>query len=108
MKNNLEIGSRIRNVRESMKLSRSAFSEKLNISEVFLSQVERGEKSVSLNTLTSICNTTGASSDYILFWDNTHSSISNKVIKILDQLPPEANSLVYDMVSSLKDLYEHK
>ncbi len=42
MKDNLEIGSRIRNIRESMKLSRSAFSEKINISEVFLSQVERG------------------------------------------------------------------
>ena len=42
MKNNLEIGSRIRNIRESMKLSRSAFSEKINISEVFLSQGERG------------------------------------------------------------------
>ena len=51
MKDNLEIGSRIRNIRESMKLSRNTFSEKINISEVFLSQVERGEKSISLKTL---------------------------------------------------------
>ena len=35
MKNNLEIGSRIRSIREGMKLSRNSFSEKLNISEVF-------------------------------------------------------------------------
>lgn len=108
MKNNLEIGSRIRGIREGMKLSRSVFSEKLNISEVFLSQVERGEKSVSLNTLTNICNVTGASSDYILFGDATNSSVSNRIVKILDQLPPKANTMVYDLVSSLKDLYEHK
>ena len=108
MKNNLEIGSRIRSIRENMKLSRCSFSEKLNISEVFLSQVERGEKSISLNTLTNICNTTGVSSDYILFGDTTNSSTSNRIIKILDQLPPEANNIIYDLVSSLKDLYEHK
>ena len=104
MKNNLEIGSRIRGIRESMKLSRSAFSEKLNISEVFLSQVERGEKSISLKTLTNICNITGVSSDYILFGDQKNSSISKRIIKILDQLPPKANNMIYDLVSSLKDL----
>lgn len=108
MKNNLEIGSRIRSIREGMKLSRCSFAEKLNISEVFLSQVERGEKSISLNTLTNICNTTGASSDYILFGDKSNSSVSNRILKILQQLPPEANTMVYNMVSSLKDLYEHK
>ena len=108
MKNNLEIGSRIRSIREGMKLSRCSFAEKLNISEVFLSQVERGEKSISLNTLTNICNVTGASSDYILFGDATNSSVSNRIVKILDQLPPKANTMVYDLVSSLKDLYEHK
>lgn len=108
MKNNLEIGSRIRGIRENMKLSRCSFSEKLNISEVFLSQVERGEKSISLKTLTNICNITGVPSDYILFGDTKNSSISNRIIRILNQLPPEANNMVYDMVSSLKDLYENK
>ena len=108
MKNNLEIGSRIRSIRENMKLSRCSFSEKLNISEVFLSQVERGEKSISLNTLTNICNTTSASSDYILFGDKSNSAISNRIVKILEQLPPEANTMVYDMVGSLKDLCSRK
>ena len=91
-----------------MKLSRCAFSEKLNISEVFLSQVERGEKSISLNTLTNICNTTGVSSDYILFGDTTNSSTSNRIIKILDQLPPEANSLIFSITNSIKDIYKKK
>ena len=108
MKNNLEIGSRIRSIRENMKLSRCSFSEKLNISEVFLSQVERGEKSISLNTLISICNNTGVSSDYILFGDTSNSSTANRIVKMLNGLPPEASNMVYDMTNSLKELYENK
>lgn len=108
MKNNLEIGSRIRNIREGMHLSRSSFSEKINISEVFLSQVERGEKSISLNTLISICNNTGVSSDYILFGDISNSSTANRIVKMLNGLPPEASNMVYDMTNSLKELYENR
>lgn len=108
MKNNLEIGIRIRNIRENMKLSRSSFSEKLNISEVFLSQVERGEKSISLNTLIKICNTTGFTSDYILFGNTSNSSTPNRIMNILNELPPKASDIVYDMTSSLKDLFDNK
>lgn len=108
MKDNLEIGSRIRNIRESMKLSRNTFSERINISEVFLSQVERGEKSISLNTLINICNNTGFSSDYILFGNKNNSSTANRIVKILDQLPAEANNMVYNMTSSLRDIYKNK
>ena len=105
MKNNLEIGSRIRNIREGMHLSRSSFSEKINISEA---QIERGEKSISLNTLISICNNTGVSSDYILFGDTSNSSTANRIVKMLNGLPPEASNMVYDMTNSLKELYENK
>ncbi len=108
MKDNLEIGSRIRNIRESMQLSRSSFSEKINISEVFLSQIERGEKSISINTLINICDNTGFSADYILFGDTNNSSTSNRIIKLLGQLPPEANYIIYNMTNSLKDLCEKK
>lgn len=105
MKDNLEIGSRIRNIREGMHLSRSSFSEKINISEA---QIERGEKSISLNTLISICNNTGVSSDYILFGDTSNSSTANRIVKMLNGLPPEASNMVYDMTNSLKELYENK
>ena len=105
MKDNLEIGSRIRNIREGMHLSRSSFSEKINISEA---QIERGEKSISLNTLISICNNTGVSSDYILFGDTSNSSTANRIVKRLNGLPPEASNMVYDMTNSLKELYENK
>lgn len=41
--NNIEIGNRIRSIRENMFMSREKFSEMIDISEVFLGQIERGE-----------------------------------------------------------------
>ena len=75
---------------------------------MFLSQVERGEKSISLNTLMSICNMTGISSDYILFGDEKNSSTANRTLKLLNQLPPEANSLIFSITNSIKDIYKKK
>ena len=107
MKNNLEIGSRIRSVRESMNLSRDLFSEKVNISEIFLSQIERGEKSLSLNTLISICINTGCSADYLLFGKFDENTSTQKTIRLLNQLPPEINNIVYDIAGSVKDIYDY-
>lgn len=106
MKNNLEIGSRIRTIREGMKLSRESFSEKINISEIFLSQIERGEKSLSLNTLISICENTGCSSDFLLFGRIDENAIAKKTLRLLNQLPPEVNNIVYNIADSVKDIYD--
>ena len=106
MKNNLEIGSRIRSVREDMRLSRNLFSEKVNISEIFLSQIERGEKSLSLNTLINICNSTGCSADYILFGNVDKNTNISKTLRVLNQLPPEVGHCVYDIANSVKTIYD--
>lgn len=106
MKNNLEIGGRIRSVREGMKLSRNAFSEKINISEIFLSQIERGEKSLSLNTLIKICEKTGCSADYLLFGKVDNNTPAMKTLHLLSQLPPTVNDIVYNITSSIKSIYD--
>ncbi len=48
---NLLVGLRIREIRESMHLSREKFSEKCDISPSFLSDVERGKKSLTTKTI---------------------------------------------------------
>ena len=107
MKNNLEIGSRIRNLRENMNLSRCSFSEKINISEIFLSQIERGEKSLSLNTLISICIHTGCSADYLLFGKTDENPSTQKTLRLLNQLPPDINNIIYDITNSMKNIYDY-
>ena len=64
---NILIGERIREIREGMDLTQNKFSEMIDISEVFLGQIERGERSLSLKTLKKIISCTGSSADYILF-----------------------------------------
>lgn len=63
---NLIVGLRIREVRESLHLSREKFSEKCDISASFLADVERGKKSLTAKTIFKICNTFHISADYIV------------------------------------------
>jgi transcriptional regulator with XRE-family HTH domain len=63
---NLLVGLRIREIRETMKLSREKFSEKCDISESFLADVERGQKSLTAKTIYKICDACNVSADYIV------------------------------------------
>ena len=58
---NVLVGERIRKLREQFNMSREKFSEIIDISEVFLGQIERGERSLSLKTLSKIVAYTGSS-----------------------------------------------
>ena len=50
MKDDIMIGNRIRTIRESLSLTREQFAELIDISSSFLSQIERGDKSMSIDT----------------------------------------------------------
>lgn len=63
---NLMVGLRIREIRESMHLSREKFSEKCDISTSFLADVERGKKSLTSKTIYKICDACNISADYIV------------------------------------------
>lgn len=49
--NNLEVAERIREIRNKLEMNREKFSEMIDVSDVFLEQIERGERSLSLKTL---------------------------------------------------------
>ena len=63
--NNIEVGERIRKTRENLKMNRETFSEIIDISDVFLGQIERGERSLSIKTLCRIVVLAGVSTDYL-------------------------------------------
>ena len=65
MEDNIIIGERIRKIRENLKMNRENFSEMIDISDVFLGQLERGERSLSTKTLKKIVKFTGVSADFI-------------------------------------------
>ena len=102
MKNALEVGNRIRNVREELRMSRNVFSEKINISESYLAQLELGNKSLGMNTLISLCEYTGYSADYFLFGKDINDNLCKKIIRMVSILPEDYLDLVYEVIRSIK------
>ncbi len=102
MKNNLEIGVRIRSIREELCMSRNVFSEKVDISESYLAQLENGSKSLGTTALMSISEYTGYSTDYILFGKDADNDYAKKIIRIVNVLPTDYLQLVYEMTRSIK------
>ena len=96
--NNLEVGERIRNIREDLKMNRETFSEMIDISDVFLGQIERGERSLSIKTLCRIVSFTGNSTDYILFGNIEENSIIQKINRILSRCSNDIIEYFYKII----------
>lgn len=97
---NVLVGERIRKLREQFNMSREKFSEIIDISEVFLGQIERGERSLSLKTLSKIVAYTSSSSDYILFGKLENTDTINKINNILNNCSSETVEYIYDLIHS--------
>lgn len=97
--NNMEVGERIRTVREELKMNREKFSEMIDISDVFLGQIERGERSLSLKTLYKIVSFTGVSTDYILFGNDNNNSTIHKINRILAKSSDANVKYFYEIIN---------
>ena len=100
MQDNIKIGERIRKIREDLKMSREKFSEMIDISDVFLGQLERGERSLSTKTLVKIVSFTGISSDFILFGTQTPDNTISKINRILNRCSDDVLGYIYNLIRS--------
>ena len=98
--NNIEVGERIRKIREELKMSRETFSEMIDISDVFLGQIERGERSLSLKTLCRIVSFTGVSTDFILFGKQENNTTINKINRILYKSSDNMVNYIYQIITA--------
>ena len=100
---NIEIGERIRAIRESMLMSREKFSELVDISEVFLGQIERGECSLSLKTLSSIITNTGYSADFLLYGKEEDSNAYvKKINRLLLNSSDNFLEFIYTLINDIQ------
>ena len=77
-----EIGLRIRNIRESLNLTKEELAQQLGISGQFLGMIEKGKNSISIEKLQILCNITHLSADYILFGkDETLPTDTKKILE---------------------------
>lgn len=98
MEDSIIIGERIRKIREDLKMNRERFSEMIDISDVFLGQIERGERSLSTKTLVKIVKFTGVSADFILFGNEESNNTLAKINRILNKCSNNFLNYIYDLI----------
>ena len=102
-KEDIDIGERLRSVRENMKMTREEFSEKIDITDSFLGQIERGERALSAKTLKKVVRYTGISADYLLFGKNSNNETIQKINNILAVNAETTSDFIYDVVMCSND-----
>ena len=84
----LLFGERLHSRRNALGLTQEYISGQADISLRFYQMIERGEKSVSLDTLIRLSKTLTISIDYLLFGDVSYS-LDNPLTEALNGLSPQ-------------------
>ena len=79
-------------------MNRERFSEMSDISDVFLGQIERGERSLSTKTLVKIVIFTGVSADFILFGNEESNTTLSEINRILNKCSEDLLNYIYDLI----------
>lgn len=82
----LLFGERLRNRRSTVGLTQEFVAEQAGITLRFYQMLERGEKSVSLDTLISLSRTLTISTDYLLFGEFS-CNLEDPLVEVLNGLP---------------------
>ena len=94
----IEIGERLRGIRENMHMTREQLSEKIDITDSFLGQIARGERSLSVKTLKKVVKYTGVSADYLLFGNQSNNETIKKINNILTVNSETTSDFIYHIV----------
>ncbi len=93
------IGARIRKQRENLGYTREAFSEKLDVTPKFCSDIELGIKGMSVTTLSKISVVLGLSVDYILYGKETEE-LDSTLVNLIMSCPQEKRPFLVDMIKT--------
>lgn len=91
------IGNRIYLLRTSRNMTREALAEKADISVQFLSDIEKGKKSMTVNTLKNICNALSVTPDYIMDIDKESDTL-NEITSIIETLNEEQKKAIRNII----------
>lgn len=102
--NRLQIGVRIRNIRENIyKETRAVFAERCGLTESHMGQIERGVILPSLQALDKICCICGADLNYILYGKKENNNIRKTLDIYLDRSTNEELKMYFKCIASIKN-----
>lgn len=98
----LDIGIRIREARKKKDFTQQMLADAIGVSEIYISQLERGMKLPSLALFIQIINALDVSADYILR-DAVHTGkdfVYEEVAELLDGLTPKQRRGAIDILDA--------
>lgn len=101
---NVQIGERIRELREIQHYTREELAEKINISAKFLYEIEFGKKGFSAETLCRISQALSVSCDYIMLGEEKEHRGTENIICVLEMLEPKQISRMQDLLKILSEI----
>lgn len=100
----IQVGARIRELREIQNYTREVLAEKVDISAKFLYEIETGKKGFSADTLCRISKALSVNCDYIMFGEEKEHRGKEKIICILEMLEPKQVSKIQDILRILNEI----
>jgi transcriptional regulator with XRE-family HTH domain len=105
MKNKIDyslVGERIKKQRVILGYSREKFSEMVQIASVYLGQLERGQRTPSLETFVEIASALDCSLDYLVFGDDINKDLDKtEIINLLDKSSTRELKAISDLLNAL-------
>lgn len=102
------LGERIREERLRLHLTQAQLAEAVDISDTYMGAIERGERSLTLDTLVRLVNRLGVTVDYLLSdsVSDNDSNIMEQFKQIVDCQPLERKQLAINILRTLFSYFE--
>lgn len=104
------LGKRIREERQRLNLTQAQLAEEINISDTYMGAIERGERSLTLDTLVRLANRLGVTVDYLLsdYVSDTDSNIVEQFKQIIDCQPLERKQMAVNVLRTIFSYFENQ
>lgn len=94
------IGQRIKKARKQKGFTQERLGEKLDVSTVYISQIENGKTKINLEMLIRIANILNINPGFFITGVSYHTQdyLKCELVTLLQRCPPERRQLIFDVV----------
>ena len=104
------LGKRIREERKKLNLTQAELAEAIDISDTYMGAIERGERSLTLDTLVRLVNRLGVTVDYMLVdsVSDNDSNIMEQCKQIMDSQPLERKQMAINVLRTIFSYFDQE
>ena len=104
------LGERIREERLRLHLTQAQLAEAVDISDTYMGAIERGDRSLTLDTLVRLVNRLGVTVDYLLAdsVSDSDTNIMEQFKQIIDQQPLDRKQMAINVLRPIFSYFDDK